>query len=123
MGVLIIPTATTAERTGITPAAAELIYDSDNGTVYKGDGVTAGGVALTGVAGSVDSVFGRTGAVIAVAGDYTATQITNTPAGDLAAVTVQAALNELDSEKAAAVHTHVGSCCERRSKSAAGWRP
>ncbi|MGL5719620.1 MAG: hypothetical protein ACRCYP_02315, partial [Alphaproteobacteria bacterium] len=31
--------------------------------------------------------------------DYTATQITNAPAGNIAAVTVQAALNELDTEK------------------------
>jgi hypothetical protein len=49
--------------------------------------------------GTVSSVFGRTGVVIATAGDYTATQITNTPAGTIAGVTVQAALDELDSEK------------------------
>lgn len=48
---------------------------------------------------SVTSVFGRTGAVTAQAGDYTATQITNTPAGNISATTVQAAINELDSEK------------------------
>lgn len=47
----------------------------------------------------VNSVFGRTGSVSAVAGDYNASQITNTPAGNIAAVTVQAALNELDFEK------------------------
>jgi len=58
-------------------------------------------------AGTVDSVFSRTGVVVAVAGDYTATQVTNTPAGNIAAVTVQAAINELDSEKAALSHTHV----------------
>lgn len=57
-------------------------------------------------AGPVFSVFTRTGAIIAVAGDYTATQVTNTPAGNIAATTVQAALNELDAEKAALVHTH-----------------
>lgn len=48
------------------------------------------------------SVHGRTGAVTASSGDYTATQITNTPAGNIAATTVQAALNELDTEKLAA---------------------
>jgi hypothetical protein len=48
---------------------------------------------------AVSSVFSRTGAVTAQSGDYTATQITNTPAGNIAATTVQAALNELDSEK------------------------
>lgn len=47
----------------------------------------------------VTSVFGRSGAVVAQSGDYTATQITNTPAGDISATNVQAALNELDAEK------------------------
>jgi hypothetical protein len=55
---------------------------------------------------AVSTVFGRLGAVVAANGDYNAGQITNTPAGNIAAVTVQAALNELDSEKAALVHTH-----------------
>lgn len=55
--------------------------------------------AAGGGGGSVSSAFGRTGAVVAVAGDYTATLITNTPAGTIAATTVQAALNELDTEK------------------------
>lgn len=48
---------------------------------------------------SVASVFGRTGAVTATAGDYTALQITNTPAGNISAITVQAAIDELDGEK------------------------
>lgn len=51
---------------------------------------------------TVLSVFSRTGAVTATAGDYSATQITNTPAGNIAATTVQAALNELDNEKVVA---------------------
>lgn len=54
----------------------------------------------------VSSVFGRTGAVTASAGDYTASQITNSPAGNISATTVQAAINELDAEKAAVGHTH-----------------
>ena len=48
----------------------------------------------------VTSVFGRTGAVTAASGDYNASQITNTPAGGISATDVQAAINELDSEKA-----------------------
>lgn len=56
--------------------------------------------ALAG-AGAVGSVFGRTGAITATAGDYTAAQVTNTPAGNIAATTVQAAINELDTEKLA----------------------
>jgi len=56
--------------------------------------------AAAGGGGAVSSVFARSGAVVAVAGDYTATQITNTPAGGIAAITVQAAITELDTEKA-----------------------
>ncbi len=67
-------------------------YNDTTGTL---EATSAGG-------GAVDSVFGRTGIVVAVAGDYTATQITNTPAGTIAAVTVQAAIDELDTEKLAA---------------------
>lgn len=47
----------------------------------------------------VVSYNGREGVVVPVAGDYTASQITNVPAGNIAAVTVQAALAELDAEK------------------------
>lgn len=48
---------------------------------------------------SVSSIYGRTGAVTAQTGDYTATQVTNTPAGDISSTTVQGAINELDTEK------------------------
>lgn len=50
--------------------------------------------------GAVPSVFGRTGAVIAVAGDYNASQITVTPVGGISSTNVQAAIQELDTEKA-----------------------
>jgi hypothetical protein len=48
---------------------------------------------------AVTSVFGRSGVIAAQSGDYSATQVSNTPAGSLSSVTVQAAINELDSEK------------------------
>lgn len=48
---------------------------------------------------SVSSVFGRTGAVTAQSGDYSASQVTNVAAGNIVATTVQDAINELDSEK------------------------
>ena len=51
MGQIKIPRATTAQRTGITPDVGELIYDTTNGNVYKGDGATSGGVALGGGGG------------------------------------------------------------------------
>lgn len=49
--------------------------------------------------GAVDSVFGRTGTVTSQSGDYTASQITNVPAGGISSVNVQNAINELDAEK------------------------
>ena len=49
----------------------------------------------------VTSVYGRTGVVVALAGDYTATQVGNTATGTIAATDVQAAINELDTEKLA----------------------
>jgi hypothetical protein len=48
MGQIKIPRATTAQRTGITPDVGELIYDTTNGGVYKGDGSTLGGVSVGG---------------------------------------------------------------------------
>jgi hypothetical protein len=47
----------------------------------------------------VTSVFGRSGSVTAQSGDYSALQITNTPSGNISSTTVQAAIDELDSEK------------------------
>lgn len=46
----------------------------------------------------VVSVFGRKGVVISANGDYTASQVTNIPAGNIVATTVQAAINELDTQ-------------------------
>ena len=80
-----------------------ILYDN------AASGLTAGNVqdaidelAATGGGGAVASVFGRTGTVTAAAGDYDAAQIDFAAAGGLAATDVQAALEELDSEKAAA---------------------
>lgn len=64
---------------------------------------------LAAAATLVSSFAGRTGAVTPANGDYTAAQITNTPSGNLAASTVQAALNELQSDvdgRAELVHEH-----------------
>lgn len=47
-----LPRATTAERTSITPAVGELVYDTDTDRVYRGDGSTAGGVQLADVGGA-----------------------------------------------------------------------
>jgi hypothetical protein len=47
----------------------------------------------------VISYNGRHGIVTPAAGDYTASQVTNVPAGNISSTTVQDALNELDTEK------------------------
>lgn len=57
--------------------------------------------------GGISSVFGRLGPVVsAQAGDYNASQVTNTPAGSLTATDVQDALNDLDTRLTS--HSHAG---------------
>lgn len=53
--------------------------------------------------GGVTSFNSRTGVVVSQAGDYSGALITNTPAGNISATNVQAAINELDSEKQAVI--------------------
>jgi hypothetical protein len=71
--------------------------DGTNGQVLTTDG--SGNLAWSSASSPVTTVFGRAGAVVAQASDYTAIQIDNTPGGDIAASSVQGAINELDSEK------------------------
>jgi len=80
--------------TNVAAATDEHVLTKDTATgncIFK---AAAGG-------GAVSSVFGRTGAVVAVAGDYTASEVTNVAAGNIVATDVQAAINELDTEKGA----------------------
>lgn len=103
------PTLANAD-TGVTGA---VYYVSDAGSVDFGAGAisfAAGDrVANNGttwdkwdMTDAVASVFGRAGAVTAQSGDYTASQITNVPAGSIAGVTVQAAIDELEGDVVAA---------------------
>jgi hypothetical protein len=66
-----------------------------------GDWIISNGTAWEKVdnTDAVASVFGRLGVVTAASGDYSAVQITYTPTGNVAATNVQAAIDELDSEK------------------------
>jgi microcystin-dependent protein len=57
------------------------------------DLIAAGG---GGGGGSVVSVFNRSGAVVAQVGDYTASQITNTPSGAITSNNVQGAVDGID---------------------------
>ena len=56
--------------------------------------------------GAVDSFNGRTGVVVSATNDYGASQIANTPAGNITATNVQAAIDELDAKK---IGTNFGS--------------
>lgn len=89
----------TAAPTVADPDWGKLYYDkvTQQFKISQNGGVWAN-LFTQGVAG-VASFNGRAGAVVAGAGDYTATQITNTPAGGIAATNAQAAINELDTEK------------------------
>jgi len=78
------------------------VSDADEFLAFNGASWTA--VGGGGGGGDVSSVFGRTGAVAAAASDYDAAQIDFAPAGGIAATDVQAALEELDSEKIASVN-------------------
>jgi hypothetical protein len=73
-----------------------IVQDGDNKQCTAQDIADLGG----GGGGAVSSVFGRAGAVVSVTNDYTAAQIANVAAGNIAATNVQTALNELDTEKA-----------------------
>ena len=75
-------------------------YETDTKKWKVGDGSTAWVSLGYAGSGAVASVFTRTGAVVAASGDYNAGQVTNSPAGGISATDVQAALNELDTEKA-----------------------
>jgi len=96
----------THSSTLVLPGATNIVTGAGDFAVFAGysDGVIrciSYQQAAGGTIGDVDSVFGRTGVVSAVAGDYTADEVTFVPAGDIAATDVQAAIEELDTEKAA----------------------
>lgn len=86
-----------ASLTGGVDTANDLVavYDASAGATRK---MSVASLISSGTAG-VSTFNGRSGLVSPTSGDYNAGQITNTPAGNIAATNVQAALNELDSEK------------------------
>lgn len=84
---------------------------TDAGTAAAADTGDFAAAAHTHAAADVTDFATAADARVAVhTGDTTdahaASAITNTPAGNIAATTVQGAIDELDSEKAAASHTH-----------------
>ena len=85
---------TTAQNNAFTGAEGEVTVDTDKDTLIVHNGVTAGGIPLATNAALTTHTGASTGA-------HAASAIANTPAGNLAATNVQAALNELDTEKLA----------------------
>ena len=85
--------------------------DTDNGNLYTCASPAAGGTPSicdhsadwvlnsSSSTSGVSTAFGRSGTVVATAGDYTAAQVTTTPAGTLAAITQATTNAELDAEK------------------------
>ena len=79
-------------------AQGEFGWEINTGMLKLGDGSTAyTSLPSAFTSPPVDSVFGRTGAITAVVGDYTATQISysNTTSG-LTATSTQAAIDEVE---------------------------
>lgn len=95
-------TALTALTSGLdTSNDYVLLYDA-SATAYKKINPSN----LVGpLSSGVSSFNGRSGSVVPVSADYTAAQVTNTPAGTIAATTVQAAIDELDTEKVPTTRT------------------
>jgi hypothetical protein len=96
-----------------TPASGKttIFVDSADGKLKRKDD-TSTVTDIEAAASGVTSFEGRAGVVVAAAGDYTASEVTNVPAGDITAITVQAAINELDTEKAPAAHVGAGGVSE-----------
>jgi len=84
-----------------TPASGEMTMFVDSVDNHWKRKNSSGVVTdIEAAAAGVSSFEGRNGIVTAQAGDYTASEVTNVPAGNISATDVQAAINELDAEKA-----------------------
>jgi hypothetical protein len=92
-----------------TPTAGEMntFVDLADGKLKRKDS-TGSVTNIESVAAGVSTFEGRTGAVVSVAGDYSAAEISSTPSGNIVATNVQDALDELDLEKAPASHVGAG---------------
>ena len=67
MGQIKIPRITTIQRTALILDVGELVYDTTNSGVYKGDGSTLGGVSVGG-SGTVTSVAASVPTFLSVSG-------------------------------------------------------
>lgn len=102
---IVVKKETTASIATPASGKSTLFIDSaDEKLKRKTDAGTVVNVEL----GAVSSFNGRTGAVVPLAGDYVAADITNIPAGNISSTFVQDAINELDTEKLSTSHEGTG---------------
>lgn len=80
-------------------SAASVAYDNTTSGLTATNAQSAIDELEGMVGGGVTTFEGRSGAVVSASGDYTASEITNVPAGNISGTTLQAAVNELDTEK------------------------
>lgn len=98
-----------AAQLALTAQEGDVAIRTDLGRTYIHNSGVAGTMAdwseMT-EPGAVASVFGRTGAIVAAANDYAASQVSND--SGVAGTGVHAALNTLNAGKAALSHVHSG---------------
>ena len=99
-------TLTTSTGTNIEVVAGEEMFILND--VATNAAITDADVEKISIDSKVLSVFGRVGVVTAQSGDYTASQVTNVASGNVSAITVQAAIDELDDDKASNTLLGVG---------------
>jgi hypothetical protein len=97
----------TAASVPTPPPTEENIFFDSADDKFKKKISTGAVIDLEGMSAGVVSFNTRTGAVVSISGDYTASQIVNVPSGSVSQTNVQAAIDELDSEKVP--NSHIGS--------------
>lgn len=117
--LIIFDPVGTVGSTNVQAAIAELDGDiqghiTDTTAAHMAASIGADSATLVGVGTTVQAVFEELDDAIAAhiaqaVAVHAASAIANTPAGNIAATTVQAALNELDAEKLAGAHTQLAS--------------
>lgn len=88
-------------RLALTAQPGDVAIQTDTGTTYilaASPASTNGNWKVIEAPNLVQSVYGRTGAVVATSDDYTAAQVAFTPTGSIAATNVQDAIAEAASE-------------------------
>ncbi len=93
------------ERAGVPPTPPNgrvTVWAKSDGTIHAVDDAGTD-TDLSSGGGAVASVFGRTGAVVAVAGDYDAAKVTFAPTGSVSSTTVQAAIAEVSGDADGAI--------------------